>query len=874
MSMMHRRPGPRRPHQPAKPSKPAPALPLSALLAACPELRRPSPRSEASAATPTPRSGACQAPAVPGSGASAAAPTPRSGACQAPATPRKTPEAALPREFWKGLDAQHAARPDYLLWRVLASGGPTPAGLREDAAALTLRALRAPEWVMAAAAVELLPGLRLEKLPPARRAELAAAVAKLRARPGQELAFWLARSVLAEKGAAQAGEMLARLADALAFPQGKPGRVEIATLSPASESVRALRPSEASTSEAPAVPESPAPLVPAAKKARWLAGEVQAWARAAGMQEPSLPQAPHLLEWHLCAWMLLRDARPPHAPVRPEEVAALLDAVGAARAAGAAAEAARLAALALHLLPHRAPEPLRQRAQVAAWAVAEAGLAVPEELRVCLEELPFPGENPDSPKGQEVEALFHDAADVALHRLREAAAVEAEWAALREAGVALRHPLAALAWVARKAQAHQVKKQHALLEAAAHLAERQHALHSLGKICAQHPGTPGQVLALARAMRAGLRQMPYLRDAAAWARQTAHLRMAWGRLEADALQDAEEIFFLHETLLDREVTTLRRLGTASRLSALRHLHSRKRPSPHVLELAAEPKLLRQLEHQRRSELWELPALLRERAPLAGSVWISLVSLGEPGSGRYSLLVQGQHERRHIMGRLRPAAEGGVDAASVLEPLAEAVRAVAPEAGVAFVAAEELWAGLDWHALWHSAGLELRTALLPSWEWAFRVLREAVEQPPAPVILLPENAPPPEATPTFPPLPELAHACLLLPGAVPVDAATRWLRLPLAAEEKPLRSLALGAHPLVLSLTPLSHGALRQDLARLCLAQATRRLLAPQRALSAEEVAHALRISMQEGAPLPVEERLHAQMPGLFSLHGLPRGCEL
>lgn len=865
---MHRRHGPRRPHQPAKPGKPAPALPLASLLAACPELRRAlAPGSGAGEAAPAARSGACQAPSVPGSGAGAAA-HPRSGACQAPATPRKTPEAALPREFWKGLDGKHAARPDYLLWRVVLSGGPTPAGAREDAAALALRALRAPEAVIAAAALEMLPALRLEKLPPARRAELAAAVAKLRSRPGQELAFWLARSVvLAEKSPAQAAEMLAGLAGALAFPQGKPGRVvDSAALFASPESVRSAGSARSSESSAPE-----APLIPAAKKARWLAAEIQAWARAAAMREPPLPL---LLEWCLRAWMLLREARPAHAPARPEEVAALLDAAGAARLAGAAAEAARLAALALHLLPQRAPEPLRQRAQAAAWAVAEAGLAVPEELRACLEELPFPGENPDSPKGREVEALFHDAADAAQLRLREAAAVDADWAALREAGVALRHPLAALAWVARKAQSHQVKKQHALLEAAARLAERHHCLHSLGKLRAQHPGAPEQVPALARALREGLRQMPFLRDAAAWARMTAHLRAAWGRLEADALADAEEIFFLHETLLDREVTTLRRLGAASRRGALRHLHGRKRPPPHVLELAAEPKLLRQLEHQRRFELWELPALLRERAALAGSVWISLVSLGEPGSGRYSLLVQGREERRHIMGRLRAAAEGKMDAASVLEPLVEAVRAVAPEAELAFLAADELWPGLDWHALWQSAGLELRTALIPGWEWAFRVLREGVDEPPAPAFLLPENAPPPEAAPALPAGPELAHACVLLPGAEPANAATRWLRLPLAEGEKPLRSLALGAFPVVASLAPLSRGALRDDLARLCLAQSTRRLFAPVRALTAEEAARAVAVIARDGAGVPLESRLHAEMPGLFLLHGLPRGCDL
>lgn len=826
---MHRRHGPRRP-QPAK--QPAPALPLASLLAACPELRR------------APAGGGGKNAGGSGGGA----------------------REALPREFWKSLDARHAARPDFLLWRVVLSGGPAPAGAREDAAGLALRALRAPEGVVAAAALEMLPALRLEKLPPARRAELAAAAARLRARPGHELAHWLARSVLLEKSPALAAEMLAGLADVLAFPNGKPGRVDTAVLFPSAESVRS------SKSEAPPSSEPPAaPLVPAAKKTRWLAAEIQAWARAAAMQEPPLPL---LLEWCLCAWMLLRDARLEHAPARPEEVAALLDAAGAARLAGAAAEAARLAALALHLLPQRAPEPLRQRAQAAAWAVAEAGLAVPEEVRACLEELPFPGENPDTPKGREVEALFHDAADAARLRLRESAAVDADWAALREAGVALRHPLAALAWVARKAQSHQVKKQHALLEAAARLAERHHCLHSLGKLRAQHPGAPEQVPALARALREGLRQMPFLRDAAAWARMTAHLRAAWGRLEPDALRDEEEIFFLHETLLDREVTTLRRLGAASRRGALRHLHGRKRPAPHVLELAAEPKLLRQLEHQRRFELWELPALLRERAALAGSVWISLVSLGEPGGGSYSLLVQGREERRHIMGRLRAEAEGGVDAASVLDTLAGAVRAVAPEAELAFLAADELWLGLDWHALWQSAGLELRTALIPGWEWAFRVLREGVDEPPAPAFLLPENALPPEAAPVLPAGPELAHACVLLPGAEPANAAARWLRLPLTEGERPLRSLALGAFPVVASLAPLSRGALRDDLARLCLAQSARRLLAPVRALTAEEVARALSVIAGDGAGVPLESRLHAEMPGLFLLHGLPRGCDL
>ncbi len=796
---MHRRPRHHRPQAP-KTSKAPPAKPLASLLDECPELR---------------------------------------AADRGP----------LPREFWKALDEKHAPRPDYLLWRVVLSGGPAPAGLREDAAALALRALTSPDPCVALGALVLLPGLKIEQVPPQRLAVLPAALMKMRVPSGQRLAHWLAAGKAGGTTAPEGALRLAELEEILRTdPSWKPGR--------------APDPGFLASAMSP---------VPAAKAARWLAAQIHSETRRLRQNAETLAAQ---ADWHLTTWLLLRDSRPAHAPALPAEVEALLNAASASRLNNRPLEAARWTALALHLLPPRVPEILLQRARVAAWSLAEAGIEAPAGLGVSLDDLPFPGENPGTPKGREVAALFHDPEDASLACLARATANDPDWSSLAAAGVELHHPLAALAWAARKAQSHHLKKQHALLDAAARLAARHHCLGSQGKILAQWPGGATAVLDYARALRLSLRQMPYLRDAAAWERMTSCLRAAWGRLEPEAITDPEDVFFIHETLLDREVTTLRRLPHALRGNALRHPHSRRAPSALVRELASEPKLLRQLEHQRRLELWEIAAALRERAGLANTVWVSLASVGEPGCGRFSLLVLGREGRRHIMGRLRSGTDGLPDMAPLAAEIARSIRIAAPDASWVLLAADSGWQRIPWTGLFHQEGLDVMIALLPGWEWAFRVMREpGLEQPPPARVLLPENMPPPEAVPALPAGKDSSHACLLLSGAEMCDASTRWHPLPAQEQEKPLYSLSLGSHPLVISMSVLKPGSLRDDLVRQCLAQSTLRVLAPARPLTKDEAALYETHAAGGDPAAPLESRLLRALPDAWLLHGLPSLCE-
>ncbi|HYF35094.1 MAG TPA: hypothetical protein VD994_07400, partial [Prosthecobacter sp.] len=498
--------------------------------------------------------------------------------------------------------------------------------------------------------------------------------------------------------------------------------------------------------------------------------------------------------WMLTAWMLLRDLRPPGSAPRADELEVLLDAAQTARVAGDHYGAVRLTALFLHLLPPQAPEPLLKRARVAAWLLVENGIEVPAGLRVSLDELPFPGDPPTSEKGLEAARAFHDPADPWYKHLEHEMAVDPEWQHLRAASVVLHHPLAALAWIGRKAHAYAVKKQHDLLRAAFVLAARHHLLGTAGKLLAQLKASPNDVLAYAKAMRESLRRMPYLRSSECWQEWAANLRAGWGRLDADAFHDPETVFFLHETLLDREVTTLRGLPMELRLLALRHLHSRRKPSALVQALEADLRLMQQLEHQRAVELWSIGSFIRERTDQANSAWVSLVKLGDADSGKYSLLINAPGGQVRTQGRVK-----------------EGWQPVAEEIAKGCGGAERIFLATD-----AEVGLTEKVARVPSWEWAFRVLRETPEVIPA-EVLVPEGQEAPASLPE-PPSP---NACVLAGGSATVDADTRWV---VAGTAERRRSLGIGAHPVVISRGPVRRGELKVDLVRLSLAQATCRFV--------------------------------------------------
>lgn len=744
------------------------------------------------------------------------------------------------KEHWRELDARHGQRPDYLLWRQR-PGAECPPERRVDATELLLKSLRHKDAEVRWAGRAILPWVLADGgAKPARRQEVAQALFPKQGSgadaspPGAAgtaaLVAWQARAVC---GAEPDLPGLAAVWTALRA-DWKPGRAA---------PVECLR------------QERWLP-VPVKVFLHQLCAQIQRAAGGAGV-EPR-----EAAGWCLTAWQLLRDARPVEAATTVAEVEALLVAAQAARLAGDALDSARLTALALQLLPPQLPAALHQRAGVAAWALAELGMAVPAAFRAQLEEMPFPGEPPASEKGQALRALLWDDKNPFHAKLAGEVESSPDWAPLRQAGVVLTHPLAALAWVARKAQSYAVKKQHELLGAAWRLAITHQALWSAGRILAQHAlGLPA-VVEHARALRQAQRRMPWLRDAEAWEGLMGDLRLAWGRVEEGRPADDEELFLLHETLLDREVTLLRSLPLELRTQALRHLHTRKPPSALVRSLEADPRLLQQLEHQRAVELWSVASAAKERPELAQVAWASLVRRGEAAAGRYSLLVQGPAGRVVVQGRMRAssAAESaqerallweGLDARPLVDALAAAVAEVTGAAGCAHIllAVETGLSQVPWEDALASAGCTAQAARIPSWEWAYRVLRESAPAVASPAEVLATEPPAPDGRPA---IDEAfcsrlkAGVCLLLPGPE-ADAGTRWFSATPAAAEldgravapAPRRSLHVGGYPQVAGLRPLASIAWPGDLVRLCLAQSSRRVLTPPAALSPEEVEAAL-----------------------------------
>ena len=591
------------------------------------------------------------------------------------AQPGKPGHGAL-RHYWKPLDAKHGLRPDYQLWRHLHCAD-SPPEKRQDLAGLAISALKSRELVTVAPGIVLVTGWLVDgkagaaeqKVRPALKEALTRHGGALRKDAAGEVVCWLAQTVLGHDKAVSLAE-LQTLCTRL-DPAWKPGR-------------------------APAFPSCARLPVAQRVLVRWVVIVLR-----------SLTEDAH---WLRTAWRLQRSLRPDGALIRPVEWELLMAAASAARAEGSNLEALRLTALAVHLLPDRAPEPVRQRARVAAWFLAESGIETPEALRVCLDDLPFPGETPASEKGQESIRLFRDEADAFQTRLLREVETDGDWQKLRAAGIPLHHPLAALAWVGKRAHAYALKKQHDLLDAAARLALKHHALGTLSRIRAEYPVSAAVLLELVRALREGQRRLPVVRDAAEWGRCADCLRAAWGRLEADAISDEETLFFLHETLLDRDATLLRALPEELRVLALEHPKSARRPSALIQALDAEPKLFQSLEHQRAVEWWSIASELRERPEMADSVWISLVQRGDATSGKYSWIMQSATGRAKRQGRIRSEEEQS----ALVAELVKAGSALCAEWKRVYVATDQ-GAPLPW-----PAGIAQK--LIPSWEHGFREMR--------------------------------------------------------------------------------------------------------------------------------------------------------
>lgn len=724
------------------------------------------------------------------------------------------------RDYWQKQDAQHAQRPDYALWREL-HGGESPPQRRQDVAELSLRALKSPDSPILWAALTLLPEvLDLPALSPTKKDTLRQALRQRlekdrlvpisRSPLASALVLFLARSLLAREKASFWQELQSLLQTAT--PGWKPGRKVDLNFWDL---------------------ELPWPAKQA-QMARRLATVIH---RQILDQLPSAQplEAADLAPWHFTAWTLHRDARPASSPARGVELETLLAAASTARLGGDADQAARLTALVLHLLPPQAPESFLQRCRVAAWHLSEVGLCGHPALQVPFEDLPFPGDPPASEMGQAAARQYLDTEDPAHGHLTHEVQTDPLWDTLRRAGIVLHHPLAALSWVARKAQAYGLKKQHELLQAAATLAARHHRLLTLGRLLPHLPPSPQTLLDYAQKLRQNQRRMPFLRDEELSQDCLRSLRHAWAKLEPEALQDPEHLFFLHETLHDRTVTTLRALPADLRLLALRHLHSRHQPSTLVQALVADPRHMQQLEHQRQVELWSIATELRERPEWASTVWLSLVLRGEPNQGRYSLIIQGPSGRVIHHDRLRPQPSGELDVAPLIGTFLHSLDQVSPEATQVLAAVDPVLAHHPWAALLKAGGRDIAVTLIPSWEWAFRVSRETSSQiTPQAEWRWPVAQPP---TAPLAPLPVLPNTVFLLPTADPCDADTRWAAAPKTDEGQdspPMRSLQLGQYEQIVAGMPVTQGSLKQDLIRLSLAHSTRSFLSPAKVLNEAE----------------------------------------
>jgi hypothetical protein len=436
-------------------------------------------------------------------------------------------------------------------------------------------------------------------------------------------------------------------------------------------------------------------------------------------------------------------------------------------------------------------------------------LELPEAYRVSLEELPFPGDPPSTPAGQETALLFVDAADVSLAPLLQEVNEDSGWKQIAEAGQALHHPLAALAWMGKRAQSIAMKKSPAVLDTAARLALKHGCLGSVGRLIQECPSAE-LTLDYARAMRESIRRMPFLRDAGAWPQWTALLRLVWGKLEANAVSDEESLFLLHETLADRPTTAVRSLPQDLRMLTLRHPFGR-RPSRLTLALAEDPSLMRSLEHQRALEHWSLASDARTRPELARTAWISVVTRGEPAGGKYSLLAIGPAGQVSRCDRLALSKTDRDEMrhAMLAKVIAQAAAEVAPDAEWLLIAQDDTLTGVHWQELMRLEGLCSVPVLIPSWEWASRVLIKAAAEKSdvAPEVLtsgesVQSSAEVDAFTERHP------SACMLFSEAA-VSAATKW-----AAGSVQRRSTHIGLHPLVVATAPCG------DLVRSCLAQST------------------------------------------------------
>jgi hypothetical protein len=238
----------------------------------------------------------------------------------------------------------------------------------------------------------------------------------------------------------------------------------------------------------------------------------------------------------------------------------------------------------------------------------------------------------------------------------------------------------------------------------------------------------------------------------------------------------------------------------------------------------------------------------------------VVMKGELSSGRYSWIVQSSTGREMKQGRLRFGAAGeALDLKPLMQEIAQAVAQLGASAEFVLLAADAALSDQPWQQHLHTT-----VSFIPSWEWAFRAMRDSDK--PKDVVF--EALSPIESTATVaaPATGPLSQACLLLSGSDSADANTRWTVLGTAETR---RSLSLGTHPVILSEAPLKRGDIKHDLTRLSLAQASSLVLVSERPLNAAD-RETFELSMLSAdAKITLSARVKVLNPGSWKISGLP-----
>jgi hypothetical protein len=600
-----------------------------------------------------------------------------------------SPEA---RAYWQTADSVHERRPDYQLWRHHFRRGTRPRR-PEPLGQLALAALSSDDPGVAATALQLLSTRPAPELPDDIRQKLAARARQVLDRqsrpapadPLQKAANWVAAHWVAVLAPDLPPPPLEDLASALAHSDSawKPGQ-PVAGVSDQLHQADWL----------------------AASPAAWLLSLAAAILAGCRSNQGGDATEGNCAEWMITAWTLCRESRPPQRQPAALEIQILLDLAARLRSEDRVHEAARWQLLAVHSLPPSAPASLLRRARASSWFLAELGVMVPEFLGVNLDQMPHPCEPPHTQGGQTAAAAFDLPDDPAGSAVALEAANNADWEPVRRHSQLLSHPLATLAWIARKAPHHAVKKQHDLLHAAAWLSLRHHCLMSAARLLSAAPGDPASVAALATQVRTVRQHLPYLRAPGDWAALRRLLRSAWSRVPRKDLTE-EHHFLVHEQLLDQEPT-------------LRHLLPGPPPDtglPDLLPaLAADPALQKACEHQRHPELWEIASLLKSLPEDAPRAWASLVLAGAPEPARWSLFVQTPDARQWHSGKM-PATSAAEPPPELLACLREAASS---NSGL-LLAVDPDWPGQpDWPA---ALGLPQQAIQVhPNWELPFRIFR--------------------------------------------------------------------------------------------------------------------------------------------------------